>query len=128
MHDIWLLLMASALGIVKYLPFVFTLYRQHGANTIGVKDQKLLSKLIRIMKEPGQSIGRFAVEGPRKIAQARALLIALEELGFGNSETAGTVRDYIEYRTGGFGNKLVRFPKYAVDGFCWELARCLLWR
>jgi len=128
MHDIWLLLMASALGIVKYLPFVFTLYRQHGANTIGVKNQKFLSKLIRIAKAPGQSIGSFAAAGPRNIAQARALLIKLEELGFGNADSAGAVRDYIEYRTGGLGSKLVGFPKYAVDGFSWELARLFLWR
>ena len=128
MHDIWLLLVASALGIIKYLPFVSTLYRQHGANAIGVKDQRLLSKLIRIARAPGQSIGRFAAAGPRNIAQARALLIKLEELGFGNADSAGIVRNCIEYRTGGLGPKLVRFSKYGVDGFFWELARCLLWR
>ncbi len=116
-YDIWLLLMASALGIVKHLPCVFTPYRQHGANTIGIRNQKFLSKLIRIAKAPGQSIGRFAAEEPSKIAQARALLIKLEELGFGNADSTGAVRDYIEYRTGGLGFKLVRFSKYAVDGF-----------
>jgi len=128
MHDIWLLLMARAVGVVKYVPFVFTLYRQHGKNTIGVKDQKLIHKLARILKSPAQSIGKFAAAGPGKVGQAKALLTRLEELHLGNSKSARAITDYIEYRTGNIGYKLIHFPKYAVDSFTWELARFLLWK
>jgi len=72
--------MAIAVGITSYVLFVLTLYREHDKNAIGMKDQKLVRNLARVLKFPAQSIGGFATTRSKNITQSKVLHRKLQEL------------------------------------------------
>ena len=62
MHDWWLALVASATGVIGFLPEPAVLYRQHGSNVLGARGTGLLVMTGRFL--------RPSVHGPRALFQA----------------------------------------------------------
>ncbi|HID4131998.1 TPA: glycosyltransferase [Pluralibacter gergoviae] len=48
MHDWWIMLIASKLGFIEFIPESLIKYRQHSGNVVGYKKNSLLIKLVRI--------------------------------------------------------------------------------
>jgi len=126
MHDGWLLLVAAGLGLIKYVPYVLILYRKHSSNLVGVKSETCWIRVRRVFAKPIAVIKAFEKDGQASIRQANAFLFRLKSLLPPDSDVIQLVSEYLDYRSGKV--KLKLFFKYAVDGYLWELARCVLWR
>ncbi len=51
MHDWWMALIASAVGMIIYIESPTILYRQHGNNCVGAKDAKSLSYILTMLNK-----------------------------------------------------------------------------
>lgn len=48
MHDWWIMLIASRLGYISFIPSTLIQYRQHTGNVVGYKKNSLINKIIKI--------------------------------------------------------------------------------
>jgi len=127
MHDWWLALIASALGKIKYVPMVLTLYRQHSKNTVGARKTTLASTVSHYLKSPMRAIAAFKRLGKLCINQAYELLLYLEKSGFSRTPQYDIVAQYVEYRTGSYITRVRYFRKFKRDSFLREFWRIIMW-
>jgi len=59
MHDWWIMLIASAMGKVVYLPDKTMIYRLHKNNTLGLRPISLLKSVLLVIKNP--AMARFRI-------------------------------------------------------------------
>lgn len=79
MHDWWIMLVAKAIGIVDFIPQSLMLYRQYGANTLGVDNNYYLQKAVKYIRSFRKSVNRRSEQVKRCIQQAFELKKILHE-------------------------------------------------
>ena len=104
MHDWWLALIGAAMGTVGFLDQATIDYRQHGNNTVGAKDTKSLSYILKKIRNDGV---RKAMEDT--YAQAEIFLEAFGDLMA--PEQRQVVADYAALKNRGAMGRRVAFLK-----------------
>lgn len=75
MHDWWLALLASACGLIAYVPRATIDYRQHGTNAVGAKNARNLGYILGRLRGGSARAAYW-----RCVLQARALLRAYDHV------------------------------------------------
>ena len=104
MHDWWIALAASCFGTISYIDEPLYLYRQHGNNTVGAKDTKSLSYILKKIRNDGV---RKAMEDT--YAQAGIFLEAFGDLMA--PEERQVVADYAALKNRSAMGRRVAFVK-----------------
>ena len=104
MHDWWLALIGAAMGTVGFLNQPTIDYRQHGNNTVGAKDTRSLSYILKKIRNDGV---RKAMEDT--YAQAEIFLEAFGDLMA--PEERRTVADYAALKNHSAMGRRVAFVK-----------------
>ena len=73
MHDWWMTLIASAFGVVKYVPEQTSLYRQHGDNSVGAARYSIVNK-IKTISSMYKNVENTTVQAEEFIKCYRELL------------------------------------------------------
>ena len=60
-HDVWVAMVASVVGMIVYDENGYILYRQHEANVVGVKKTNIIKQWIEKLKDPTQRNGRSMI-------------------------------------------------------------------
>lgn len=60
-HDVWVAMVASVSGIIKYDDKGYILYRQHENNVVGVRKDNLIKEWIKKLKDTTQRNGRSLI-------------------------------------------------------------------
>lgn len=60
-HDVWIAMVASVIGIIRYDHEGYILYRQHEANVVGVRKTNRIKQWIGKCKDPSQRNGRSII-------------------------------------------------------------------
>lgn len=60
-HDVWVAMVASVVGMIKYDIHGYILYRQHESNVVGVKKTNIIKQWMEKIKDPTQRNGRSAI-------------------------------------------------------------------
>ena len=62
-HDVWVAMVASVAGRIIYDPASFILYRQHGNNVVGVKENSFFQEWFKKIRNPALRNGRSELAG-----------------------------------------------------------------
>lgn len=69
MHDWWCVLLCALLGKMRCIPEPLSMYRQHGDNTVGLKDRSVSGRLKRILSwRQWYDFWKMKTERPRRFA------------------------------------------------------------
>lgn len=60
-HDVWIAMVASVIGIIRYDKDGYILYRQHEANVVGVRKTNRIKQWIEKWKDPSRRNGRSMI-------------------------------------------------------------------
>lgn len=57
-HDVWVAMVASIIGVIRYQNDGYILYRQHETNVVGVRKANIIKQWFEKLKDPTQRNGR----------------------------------------------------------------------
>jgi glycosyltransferase involved in cell wall biosynthesis len=103
-HDEWLAMIASIVGVVDYLPAQLIDYRQHSANQIGARKATVADKVARLTQQRSDRNSRL-------LARAMALAERGEKLGAATARTRTLVERKCEHERWRSGLPSSRFRR-----------------
>jgi len=127
-HDHWLSLVACSCGRLIHIPYTTTLYRIHGKNTIGFKEEPtLFSRMKRWFHEISSVVSNIKKEGELAKLQAEALLCRLQTQGCAREDSVKTIEEFLGFFSAPFC-KRAKYVRAFVEGdFPHRFARLILW-
>ncbi|MCD8326430.1 MAG: glycosyltransferase family 2 protein [Lachnospiraceae bacterium] len=83
MHDWWCVLLCSLSGKMKCIQEPLSMYRQHGDNTVGLKDRSVSGRLKKVLSwRSWRSYWKMRTERPRRFATELAAIMPKDNVNY----------------------------------------------